>query len=437
MATFEIHTKMFNPVYLPYLNDETRNQIFFGGSSSGKSKFIAQRCVLDLMKGDRNYLITRKVASTIAASCFNEVQKVINEWGVDKWFTVIKSPPTITCNKNGMQAVFVGLDDVEKVKSITPVKGVFTDIWEEEATENEPADDNQLDKRLRGYSKVKKRRIKSFNPILLSHWLHEKYFKKWVDDSKVLRDGNLLIVHTTYKDNKFLMSDDIAALENVTDKYWYDVYSLGKWGSLGGVIFKNWKVEDCSEVRKKFDRFSNGLDFGFASDPAAGVRTHWDRKRGIVYILDELYERGLTNDDLAKLLKPMFGGEAIYCDSADPKSIQELAERGICAVGAEKGKDSVRHGIQWLQQMDIVIDVGCPSAQKEFSAYKWEESKDGITLPKPVDRNNHLIDAIRYALSTEMHYIREASPKEPTKPRDYDNYKELNTDDYKGSWMTG
>lgn len=148
-----------------------------------------------------------------------------------------------------------------------------------------------------------------------------------------------------------------------------------------------------------------------------------------------MYERGLTNDDLAKELKPIIGREYIRCDSAEPKSIAELAQRGISTVEAIKGKDSVNFGIQWLQQLEIIIDVSCQNAKNEFGSYKWEENKHGDMLRKPVDRNNHLIDAIRYANELEMVYWRESLKEEP-KPRDYGGYNIIDTED-DGSWMAG
>jgi phage terminase large subunit len=430
-----ISKKVFNDAYFPYLNDETYTQIFFGGSSSGKSyAIVGQRTVLDMLKGGHNYLVTRNVQLTIRKSVFNEITKAISFFKVNHLFSINKSDLVITCT-NGYQILFAGLDDVEKIKSITPSKGVITDIIVEEATETDYAVVKQLYKRLRGLSKVKKRVILLFNPILQQHWIYQEYFGGWDDSKNVYRDDTLLIVKTTYKDNKFLSPEDIYQLENEKDPYFYNVYTLGNWGVIGGVIFKNWKVEDLSSIKHTFSTFNNGLDFGFASDPAAAIRTYYDRKHNRLYILDEIYERGLTNDDLAKSLKPLIGREAIRCDSAEPKSIMELAQRGITAVEAIKGKDSVNYGIQWMQQQEIIIDIRCQNAKNEFSSYKWEEDKHGDQLPKPVDRNNHLIDACRYANELEMVYWREKQA-EPAKPKDYDRYDRQREDDG-GSWMTG
>lgn len=389
-----------NKIYLPYLEKQTRIQIFFGGSSSGKSVFLAQRTILDVLKG-RNYLVVRKVARTIRQSIFNELCKVINDMDLNSQFTINKTDMAITA-KNGYQILSCGLDDVQKLKSITPAKGVITDILVEEATEIEYSDYKEISKRLRGVSDFKgmKRITFAFNPILQTSWLYTEFFGKWDDSMTQYEDENISILKTTFKDNAFLEQDDIERLENETDEYYYNVYTLGNWGVLGSVIFKNWKVEDCTEIRKIADNYKNGLDFGFASDPAALIRTHYDRKRKTIYILDELYQRGMTNDILAEEVKAMIGYEYVVCDSSEPKSIKELKNYGINAVGAKKGKDSVAHGIQWLQQQTVIIDKSCQNFKNEIQQYQWKEIQ-GQAVPIPIDKNNHLIDALRYSYEEE------------------------------------
>jgi phage terminase large subunit len=404
-----------NKAYLPYLQASTpRTQIFFGGSSSGKSMFLAQRTLIDVINGSYNYLIVRKVARTIRASVFNEIVKLINEHDLNKIFNINKSDLVITC-KNGYQILFVGLDDVEKLKSITPLKGVIGTIWIEEATETADDDIKQLQKRLRGISKTNKRIVMSFNPILKSHWLYQEYFKNWSDSETSYKDNEVSILKTTYKDNAFLMEDDIRNLEDETDKYYYDVYTLGNWGVLGNLIFKNWEVKDLTKetvivgdkevsIMNTFDNYKNGQDFGFSSDPAATVRTHYDKKNKTIYVIDELYEREMTNDVLAKNLKTMIGNEYIVCDSAEPKSITELRLLGIKALGAKKGKDSIDFGIDWLQRQKIIIHTKCQNFKNEIAQFKWKEDKDGNVLKVPIDKNNHLIDALRYCYEDEMTY---------------------------------
>ncbi len=152
------------------------------------------------------------------------------------------------------------------------------------------------------------------------------------------------------------------------------------------------------------NQFTNrrvGLDFGFSSDPAALVCTHYDAMRKTIYIYDELYETGLTNDLLAVEVKSKINRVPIVCDSSEPKSIQELNNYGVIAEGAKKGPDSVSYGIQWLQQQTIIIGANCINAQNEFSTYHFKEDAGGNVLPVPVDKNNHLIDALRYAYESE------------------------------------
>ena len=404
--TVKVHTEVFNDKYLPYLEDLTPLQIYYGGSSSGKSVFVVgQRTVWDLMQGGRNYLICRQVGRSIRSSVFNEIKKVILAWNVSPLFEINKSDMVITC-ANGYQILFSGLDDVEKLKSITPIKGVITDVIIEEATETELASIKQLEKRLRGGSENVKKRINLlFNPILQSHWIYSEYFKPiaWADNQTEYKSDEISILKTTYKDNRFLTKQDIFRLENEKDKYYHDVYTLGNWGILGPVIFKNWYVEDLSSIYHEFTNKKFGLDFGFASDPAALHCSHYDKMRKIIYVFDEFYETELTNPELAALIKPIVGNEIVVCDSAEPKSIKELRDNKINAVASKKGKDSVTFGIQWLQQQSIIVDKRCINARNELQTYKWKEGGDGQPLspPRPIDKNNHWIDATRYAYEEE------------------------------------
>lgn len=401
-VNLRINEKLFNKAYLPYLDKEApRRQIFYGGSSSGKSVFLAQRAVLDVASKKRNYLIARNVQKTVRGSVYNEITKAIKLFKLQEYFIINKTDMVITC-VNGYQIIFAGLDDVEKIKSITPQKGVFTDIWVEEATETEKNDIKQLDKRLRGKSKAKKRLTLSFNPIYQDHWIYKEHFYGWGDNAVSFQDENISILKTTYKDNKFLEEDDVKALKDETDKYFYQVYTLGNWGVLGAVIFKNWRTEDLSEIKATFDKIKNGLDFGYGGHPAALTHTHYDKKRGKIYILDELYQTELTNDILANEAKKIIDEQYVVCDSAEPKSIQELKNYGVRALKAKKGPDSVNFGIDWLQRQEIIVHVACQNTRNELQQYKWKEDKDGNVLRVPVDKNNHLIDALRYAYEDEM-----------------------------------
>jgi phage terminase large subunit len=404
MTRIEFHDRVINTVYQPYLTNFTRTQVFFGGSGSGKSVFLAQRYVLWVLQGGRNVLICRKVARTIRRSVFNEIEKVIADWGVKDLFSVNHSEFIVTCS-NGYQILFAGLDDIEKVKSITPKKGVITDVWVEESTETSKNDIKQLMKRQRGGDPTLRKTLTlSLNPILKTHWIYTEYFSGigWADNQIQYQGERVCILKTWYIHNRFLTPDDVYDLEHETDKYYYNVYTLGNWGILGNVIFTNWKIQDLSGMRDQFTNRRNGLDFGFADDPAACGASHYDKKRKTIYVFGELYERGLTNDLLAAEIKNLIGADYVTCDSAEPKSIAELIKFGVRARAAKKGKDSVNFGIQWLQRQTIIMDVSCIHAQHEISTYHWKEDKDGNAMKIPVDKDNHFIDQLRYAYEDDM-----------------------------------
>jgi phage terminase large subunit len=400
----DLPVEHINPAYRKHLYAKQRTQIFYGGSSSGKSVFLAQRAIIDLLNGGRNYLICRQVGRTLRRSVFNELQKIINEWRINDLFTINLTEQIITAT-NGYQILFSGLDDPEKIKSITPAKGVITDVWIEEATETQEQAIKQLYKRLRGGSdKTAKRLTMSFNPILRTHWIYQSEFSPiaWTDDQRQHVTNDLLILKTTYRDNTFLTQQDRDELEKERDSYFYDVYTLGNWGVLGDIIFTNWRTEELKGKISQFTNHRDGLDFGFASDPAAFVATHYDRANKTIYIYDELYERGLTNDVLAEQVRPLAADRPFAADSAEPKSIKELQRYGLRVFPTRKGQDSVWHGIQWLQQQTILIDPRCINTRNEFQQYQWRKDRDGNAIRQPVDKNNHAIDALRYAYEEEI-----------------------------------
>lgn len=411
----DIDEQVFNQVYIPYLDCMSRTQIYYGGSSSGKSVFLGQRCVIDVLKGGRNYLVCRAVGRTMRGSVFTEITRLIEEWELDSLFKINKTDMLITCI-NGYQIIFAGLDDIEKLKSLRPAHGAITDIWVEEATETDKNTIKQLYKRQRGGNQeTKKRLTMSFNPIVQNHWIYDEYFTNiaWADDQTVYKDDSLSILKTWYIHNGFLTDDDRADLESEKDPYFYNVYTLGNWGVLGNLIFTNWEVVDFTAAElASFDNIRNGFDFGFAADPAAMSRSHYDRAHKTINIFEEIYEKGLTNDLLAYDVKALIDEEPVACDSAEPKSIAELRQYGVKAYPSKKGKDSVIFGIQWLQQQNIRIASKCVKTRMEFQQAKWEEDKDGTPIRRPVGRNDHIISSLRYAYEREALRTVEASSEQ-------------------------
>lgn len=389
----------FNACYLPYLEAPQRVQIFYGGAGSGKSVFLSARCALDALTG-RNTLVVRKIARTLRSSCFAEVQKSIDRFSLGGFFRVSKTDMNLTCLTNGAQILFLGLDDVEKIKSITPRTGALTDIWVEEATETQREDVKQLEKRLRGLSRHTKRLTLSFNPVSRAHWIYREYFSAFPEETGRLETEDLLILRTTYRDNRFLTEDDRAGLENEKDGYFHKVYTLGEWGVVGGSVLTHWETGNApSDTPGEELRF--GLDFGFARDPAALVMARYDKKRGVIYVLDELKQTGLTNDVLAGETLKMAGRAPVICDSGEPKSISELRRYGVMALPAKKGPDSVLHGLQWLNQQRLIITPRCPQFLLEAQNYRWTPDSRGESLPRP-QGEDHLLDALRYAMEPDM-----------------------------------
>ena len=234
----ELHTRVFNKVYVAYLEDTHRYLIFYGGAGSGKSFFIAEYIIYHLLKENSfNLLVVRNTGKSNRDSTYALLKQVIRKWNLSKLFKINESDLRIKCLINNNEVIFAGLDDVEKLKSITFTDGELTTIWIEEASEISEADFNQLDIRLRGKG-TKKQIIISFNPVDINHWLKKRFFDR--------QDDNIQILHTTYKDNRFLDEEYKKLLESYkdTDEYYYNVYCLGQWGILGKTVFDAKKLSD-------------------------------------------------------------------------------------------------------------------------------------------------------------------------------------------------
>ena len=242
-VNIRISKKVFNDIYLPYLDNIDRYLVFYGGGSSGKSYFIAQRYIYKLLRQNRcNLLVVRQTGDTNRRSTFPLLKQVISNWNLGEHFKVNESDMRIVCKLSGNEVAFAGLDDVEKIKSITFANGELTDIWVEEATETQEADINQLKVRLRG-GKSKKQIVLSFNPINIQHWIKAHF----------IDSGLATVCFSTYKDNKFLTEDDRKALEDLKniDEYTYEVYCLGKWGVLGKTVFDARAIQNRLETAPK------------------------------------------------------------------------------------------------------------------------------------------------------------------------------------------
>lgn len=248
-VNIKINKSVFNRVYVPYLDNTDRYLLFYGGGSSGKSYFIAQRYIYKLIHPTRcNLLVVRQTGDTNRKSTFPLLKQVISNWNLAEYFKVNESDMRIKCRLTGNEVAFAGLDDVEKIKSITFENGELTDIWVEEATETQEADVNQLKVRLRG-GKTKKQIVLSFNPVNIQHWIKRHF----------IDSGLATVCFSTYKDNKFLTDDDRKALEDLkyTDEYTYEVYCLGKWGILGKTVF------DARAIQNRLEHIPKPIKVGY------------------------------------------------------------------------------------------------------------------------------------------------------------------------------
>lgn len=380
------------PAFKLAYQSKARYRILFGGAGSGKSHFMAQETLINMLEDSRySYLVVRKTSKSIRISVFRLLVEMISEYNLNHLFHINRTEMSVTCT-NGASLITSGLDDVEKLKSVANINR----IWVEEASEITEKDFSQLDLRMRGTSEIGYQMTLTFNPVSELHWLKKRFFD--------VGDEQAFVMKSTFKDNPFLDEEYITTLKAMEeqDYQYYRIYALGEWGSIGNLVYNNWEKQDLSDVKDTFDNHFNGLDFGFSSDPTAFVRAHLDTKRKILYIVDEMYLVEEHMDSLASKLNQKIPSEYVTCDSSEPRSISDLKRHGVRAVGAKKGPGSVEHGIKWLQGHKIIVDNQCTNTVKELTSYKWREDKDGNTIAKPVDDNNHILDALRYGLESEM-----------------------------------
>lgn len=389
--TLNISKKVFNEVYYPYLYDFSRRyENYYGGAGSGKSVFVAQKLLCKACSSRRKVLVIRKVGRTIKDSVFELITSLLKKWGIWKYCKVNYSTFTIEL-PNSSIFLFKGMDDSEKIKSIADI----TDIWCEEATELSEDEYTQLDLRLRALA-PNLQLITSFNPISKANWV----YKKWFEDYKPRVDT--LILRTTYKDNRFLPESYIKALEDKinTNPTYYKIYALGEFASLDKLVYNNWEVDDYDH-KAIVGEMVVGLDFGFTNDISALVASIVDEKQKKIYIFREWGDTNKTNDELAAIITSLgFSKSTIIADSAEPKSIEELRRKGITRIKeCTKGKDSILHGIQKLQQYKLVVHYSCTGIITELENYAWEkDKKTNEYINKPIDKFNHYLDSLRYSV---------------------------------------
>lgn len=410
------------PCYLPLHEDIKAGQHRFynlpGGRGSCKSSFVSLEIVDGIQSdptGQSNAIVFRKVAGTMRDSVFSQIAWAIDMLGVSHLWKATVSPMMYEYRPTGAQILFRGLDDASKLKSIKPRRGLFRFIWLEEFAEL-PGPNfarNVLQSVMRGQG-TNPQVFRSFNPPISK--------ANWANQFVAEPDAQGITFHTTYKDipaewlgESFLY--EAERLRDVNPKAYEHEY-LGVPTGTGGEVFPNLEIREITDKEiEQMGYFYQGLDFGFAVDPAAFLRVSYDRKSDTVFFVDEIYKRHLSNKQLAEEIKkrrydrgggeyhsPILGGvyeekQLITADCAEPKSIADMQAEDLKCIPCHKEPGCVSYRVKWLQHRRIVIDPKrTPEAYREFVNYSYATDKDGNFLSELPDKDNHTIDACAYAL---------------------------------------
>lgn len=389
--------------YADFWKFKGRYRVVKGSRASKKSKTTALWYISNLSKEkyrNANLLVIRKTFRTLKDSCFTELKWAINRLGMQNTWIAKESPLEIVNTETGQKIYFRGLDDPLKVTSITVDVGVLCWLWIEEAYEvMSESDFDTIDESIRGEvpDGLFKQITLTFNPWNEHHWMKKRFF-----DAEP--DPDILALTTNYKCNEWLDKNDLNLFERMkkNNPRRYAVAGLGDWGIVDGLVYENWKEQEFTleQIRKDYKIESAfGLDFGYTNDPSTLFVGFIDVQNRKIFVWDEMYETGLSNERIFQEINSMgYGKERIVADSAEPKSIDQLKGYGLKIKGAEKGKDSVNNGIQFIQDYEIIIHPRCVNFLTEISNYTWAKDKFGKKLNVPIDDFNHLMDAMRYAL---------------------------------------
>lgn len=395
MINLKIKPSVFCPIYYPYLLDyQYRYNVFYGGRASGKTKFIMQKLLIKGLKEKRTILLMRKQTTQLRDSVWKEILQVIDDFHLSQFFTVNKTEFRITCLINGTEFKCLGLDEPEKIKGFADISDVFLD----EVTGFNQEDVELIDGTLRSPKfKLPLQMYFSFNPISKANFVY-KYF----GFDTGITPPNTFILKSTYLDNPFLgenVAERYEALKQRDYRRW-QIEALGDFVSLDKLVFQNYKVEEFDHTKINGVLLC-GLDYGFVNDISAFVASLLDEENKKIYVFKIWGDTNKTNDELSNIIKSMgFSKSIIIADCAEQKSIEEMKRAGILRIKPSvKGADSIIHGIQKLQQYDIIIHPSCEGIITEFENYSWQKDKQsGEYINKPIDSFNHYIDALRYSL---------------------------------------
>lgn len=392
-----------NPCFKEVDRSRKRYIVMKGSAGSGKSVDTAQNYILRLMQDKgRNLVCIRKSDITNRDSTFAELTGAIYRMFGDKadlYWQINMSPLKLTCRANGNQIIFRGMNDDkqrEKLKSITFQRGKLTDVWCEEATELTQADLEIIDDRLRGelpegqFYQIRM----TFNPVNKNHWIKKVFFD--------IPDPNVLTHHSTYLGNRFIDDAYRQRMERrkIVDPEGYQIYGLGEWGEIGGLILHNWEIGECSKNPADYDDFAIGQDFGFNH---ANAILPLGIKDDVIYITKEIYVFEKDTAEIIELAKDIDvpTKKQMWCDSAEPDRIKMWQKAGYRARGVDKGgsQGSVKAQIDYLKQHRIVVDPSCVNTIKELQQWKWKhDEKTGEYLDEPVPFQDDAMAALRYGV---------------------------------------
>ncbi len=379
--------------YEEFWNSVKRYRLLKGGKASKKSATTALNLIYRLLKyKDSNILVVRAVMNTHRDSTFAQLKWAQEKLGVAHLFKNTVSPMEMTYLPTGQKILFRGFDDVLKLAGATVEKGYLNFVWVEEAYEIDSLEDfEKLDLSVPRGALPKglfKQTTITFNPWSEKHWLKSTFFDKKRPDTDTFS--------TNYLVNEFLDDTDRAVFERLKKEHprRYRVAGLGEWGITDGLVYENWEEGVKDTNSDDWEAFF-GLDYGYTSDPTAFIAFKVNRKTKEIYIFDEIYKKRMLNCDIAAAIKQKgYAKERIRADSAEPKSNDDLRRLGISRIlPSVKGKDSVINGIMNISEYLITVNPACKNTLAELSSYCWSKSEDNM----PEDKNNHLLDALRYA----------------------------------------
>lgn len=388
----------FYPVHHAMKNESVTELWLKGGRGSTKSSFASIEIIQGMLRDrEANAIAFRKIAGTLRDSVFNQLLWAIERLGVSAYFKATVSPLEIVLKPTGQKIMFRGADDPNKTKSIKLKNGFFKFLWFEELPEFSGMEEI-------GTIKASVRRGNGGHGFTIMTYNPPRSSGNWVNAETVVPTERRMVHHSTYLTvpEDWLGANFIAdaeALLNTNERAYRHMY-LGEVTGSGGQVFDNLELREITRAeRERFDHFLNGGDFGFANDPDAVVRCHFDKRSRMLYLLNEVYGIRMNIDELARRVSGLIGREYVTYDSEDPRMINELQRRNVHALPAKKGPGSVEHGMRWLQDLAaIVIDPqACPNAAREFSGYEYQQDRFGNFLSNYPDKDNHTIDAIRYA----------------------------------------